>query len=108
MRTYIGHQEVLSAAECWELAVGDDSELPVDFRELFLGETGETGKADETAEQRAAREQAARDILADLMEAGQEDEVDWLNAVYAAQLVAVLPLRRQARSPRRGWDQKAA
>ncbi|MFJ2743595.1 hypothetical protein ACIO3O_28545 [Streptomyces sp. NPDC087440] len=43
MRTYIGHQEVLSVTECWELAVGDDAELPDGFRELFLGEADESG-----------------------------------------------------------------
>lgn len=52
MRTYIGHQQAISAADFAELALG----TPV---ELWLGVEGETD------EERAAREDAARDILAD-------------------------------------------
>ncbi|WP_440580030.1 hypothetical protein [Streptomyces sp. PT19] len=52
MRTYIGHQQAVSAADFAELALG----TPV---ELWLGVEGETD------EERAAREDAARDILAD-------------------------------------------
>ncbi|MFJ3495980.1 hypothetical protein ACIPPJ_20615 [Streptomyces sp. NPDC086091] len=52
MRTYIGRQQAISADDFAELALG----TPV---ELWLGVAGETD------EERAAREDAARDILAD-------------------------------------------
>ncbi|MGW3413868.1 hypothetical protein [Streptomyces sp. NPDC000888] len=52
MRTYIGRQQAISAEDFAELALG----TPV---ELWLGVEGESD------EERAAREDAARDILAD-------------------------------------------
>ncbi len=52
MRTYVGHQQAFSAEDFLELALG----TPV---ELWLGAEGETD------EERAARLDAARDILAD-------------------------------------------
>ncbi|MEU8867124.1 hypothetical protein [Streptomyces umbrinus] len=52
MRTYIGHQQAISAADFAELALG----TPV---ELWLGVEGESD------EERAAREDAGRDILAE-------------------------------------------
>ncbi|MEU5296967.1 hypothetical protein [Streptomyces umbrinus] len=52
MRTYIGHQQAVSDEDFVELALG----TPV---ELWLGVEGETD------EERAARLDAARDILAD-------------------------------------------
>ncbi|WP_339131519.1 hypothetical protein WJM95_22315 [Streptomyces sp. f51] len=52
MRTYIGRQQAISAQDFAELALG----TPI---ELWLGVEGETD------EERAAREDAARDILAD-------------------------------------------
>ncbi|MFF1681572.1 hypothetical protein ACFVYG_36685 [Streptomyces sp. NPDC058256] len=52
MRTYIGRQQAISPEDFAELALG----TPV---ELWLGVEGETD------EERAAREDAARDILAD-------------------------------------------
>ncbi|CAM5678921.1 hypothetical protein [Streptomyces aurantiogriseus] len=52
MRTYIGRQQAISTEDFAELALG----TPV---ELWLGVVGETD------EERAAREDAARDILAD-------------------------------------------
>jgi len=52
MRTYIGHQQAISAEDFAELALG----TPV---ELWLGVDGESD------EERAARLDAARDILAD-------------------------------------------
>lgn len=52
MRAYIGHQQAISTEDFAELALG----TPV---ELWLGIEGETD------EERAAREDAARDILAD-------------------------------------------
>jgi hypothetical protein len=52
MRTYIGRQQAISAEDFAELALG----TPI---ELWLGVEGESD------EERAAREDAARDILAD-------------------------------------------
>ena len=52
MRAYIGRQQAVSVEDFAELALG----TPV---ELWLGVAGETD------EERAAREDAARDILAD-------------------------------------------
>ncbi|WP_330355509.1 hypothetical protein [Streptomyces chartreusis] len=52
MRAYIGRQQAISVEDFAELALG----TPV---ELWLGVEGETD------EERAAREDAARDILAD-------------------------------------------
>ncbi|WP_405955494.1 hypothetical protein [Streptomyces phaeochromogenes] len=52
MRTYIGRQQAISTEDFAELALG----TPV---ELWLGVEGESD------EERAAREDAARDILAD-------------------------------------------
>lgn len=52
MRTYIGRQQAVSAEDFAELALG----TPL---ELWLGVEGES------EEERAAREDAARDILAD-------------------------------------------
>ncbi|MHA5050271.1 hypothetical protein [Streptomyces sp. SD15] len=52
MRTYIGRQQAISSEDFAELALG----TPV---ELWLGVEGESD------EERAAREDAARDILAD-------------------------------------------
>ncbi|MFF4736323.1 hypothetical protein ACFY2W_10580 [Streptomyces sp. NPDC001262] len=52
MRTYIGGQQAVSDIECAELALGT-------LLELWLGVEGES------AEERAARLDAARDILAD-------------------------------------------
>ncbi|MGW6456286.1 hypothetical protein ACWF94_10230 [Streptomyces sp. NPDC055078] len=85
MRTYIGHQEAVSTAEFEELAY--EIEMPDGFRALFLGER------DETRMQRAAREQAAREVLAELIQAGRSDAIEWLNAQYAAQLLCAAALR---------------
>ncbi|MEU0212141.1 hypothetical protein [Streptomyces canus] len=52
MRTYIGRQQAISTEDFAELALG----TPV---ELWLGVEGESD------EERAAREDAARDVLAD-------------------------------------------
>jgi hypothetical protein len=52
MRAYIGRQQAVSAQDFAELALGTPPEL-------WLGVEGETD------EERAAREDAARDILAD-------------------------------------------
>ncbi|MCX4560896.1 hypothetical protein OHA74_23250 [Streptomyces phaeochromogenes] len=85
MRTYIGHQQAISAADFAELALG----TPV---ELWLGVEGETD------EERAAREDAGRDILAE-----NPDLPDGLIRMAAQvieenpDLFAVVPLVRSAR-----------
>ncbi|MER7576851.1 hypothetical protein [Streptomyces sp. NPDC126514] len=88
MRTFIGRQQAISAADFAELALG----TPV---ELWLGVEGETD------EERAAREDAARDILAD-----NPDLPDGLIRM-AAQVIEenpdlfdVIPLTRPARRRR--------
>ncbi|WRZ90590.1 hypothetical protein OHB54_16830 [Streptomyces sp. NBC_01007] len=93
MRTYVGHQQAVSADDFVELALG----TPV---ELWLGVEGETD------EERAARLDAARDILADNPEL--PDAVSRIAAeaieVYAPELFNVVPLARPAgrRSVRKG------
>ncbi|MFJ4470117.1 hypothetical protein ACIP2X_21955 [Streptomyces sp. NPDC089424] len=88
MRTYIGRQQAISAEDFAELALG----TPV---ELWLGVEGETD------EERAAREDAARDILAD-----NPDLPDDLIRIAAQvieenpDLVDVIPLARPARRRR--------
>jgi hypothetical protein len=88
MRTYIGHQQAVSAVDFAELALG----TPI---ELWLGVEGESD------EERAAREDAARDILAD-----NPDLPDDLIRI-AAQVIEenpdlfdVMPLTRPARRQR--------
>ncbi|MEW2548882.1 hypothetical protein AB0910_24445 [Streptomyces sp. NPDC047002] len=61
-----------------------------DFRELFLG------TADESAEEREVRLTVANEVLAELLEEGRDNEISFLNAVYAAQL-ASRSLRRLPR-----------
>ncbi|MFF8943090.1 hypothetical protein ACF1A5_12625 [Streptomyces sp. NPDC014864] len=96
MRTYIGHQQAVSAEDFVELALG----TPV---ELWLGAEGET------EEERAARLDAARDILADLEYRSLPDEVARIAAevieVHAPELFNVVPLARpprRRRPPRKG------
>ncbi|MEU0452741.1 hypothetical protein ABZ322_06855 [Streptomyces sp. NPDC006129] len=88
MRAYIGRQQAVSVEDFAELALG----TPV---ELWLGVEGETD------EERAAREDAARDILAD-----NPDLPDDLIRI-AAQVIEenpdlfdVIPLTRPARGRR--------
>ncbi|MFD9586653.1 hypothetical protein ACFWBM_18420 [Streptomyces sp. NPDC059980] len=83
MRTYVGHQQALSADDFVELALG----TPV---ELWLGVEGETD------EERAARLDAAHDILAD--NPHLPDDVSRIAAeaieAYAPELFNVIPLAR--------------
>ncbi|MFD9000878.1 hypothetical protein ACFV0T_07895 [Streptomyces sp. NPDC059582] len=88
MRTYIGRQQAISAADFAELALG----TPV---ELWLGVEGETD------EERAAREDAARDILAD--DPGLPDDLIRIAAQVIEEnpdLFDVTPLIRPARRRR--------
>ncbi|MEV6194787.1 hypothetical protein AB0M19_20610 [Streptomyces sp. NPDC051920] len=93
MRTYVGHQQAVSADDFVELALG----TPV---ELWLGVEGETD------EERTAREDAARDILAD--NPHLPDRVSRIAAeaieAYAPELFKVIPLNRRVgrRSVRKG------
>ncbi|MCB5177793.1 hypothetical protein [Streptomyces antimicrobicus] len=82
-RTYIGGQEAVSADDFVELALG----TPI---ELWLGVEGES------EEERAARLDAARDILAE--NPNLPDEVSRVAAevieAYAPELFNVVPLHR--------------
>ncbi|MGW1031646.1 hypothetical protein ACWD4Z_05570 [Streptomyces antibioticus] len=85
MRTYIGRQQAVSVEDFVELALG----TPV---ELWLGAEGET------AEERAARLDAARDILADPEYSNLPDDVARIAAevieAHAPELFNVVPLVR--------------
>ncbi|MEU6544088.1 hypothetical protein [Streptomyces sp. NPDC046859] len=96
MRTYVDHQQAVSAEDFVELALG----TPV---ELWLGVEGETD------EERAARLDAARDILADLEYSNLPDDVARIAAevieARAPELFNVVPLAspaRRRRSSRKG------
>ncbi|MFE7209313.1 hypothetical protein ACFU93_04730 [Streptomyces sp. NPDC057611] len=96
MRTYVGHQQAVSADDFVELALG----TPV---ELWLGAEGETD------EERAARLDAARDILADPEYSNLPDDVARIAAevieAHAPELFNVVPLAhpaRRRRSSRKG------
>ncbi|WP_327431735.1 hypothetical protein [Streptomyces sp. NBC_01236] len=85
MRTYIGRQQAISPEDFAELALG----TPV---ELWLGVEGETD------EERAAREDAARDILAENL--NLPDDLIRMAAVGIEEnpdLFDVVPLVRPAR-----------
>lgn len=56
------------------------SEVPEDFRDLFLG------RPDESAEHRTARLTAARDVLAELLEQGEHDDFALQDALHAVRL----------------------
>ncbi|MDX3777677.1 hypothetical protein [Streptomyces europaeiscabiei] len=85
MRAYIGRQQAVSADDFAELALG----TPV---ELWLGVEGETD------EEREARQDAARDILAE--NPGLPDDVARIAAevieAHAPELFNVVPLIRPA------------
>ncbi|MEU1029419.1 hypothetical protein ABZ402_11840 [Streptomyces mirabilis] len=88
MRTYIGRQQAISPEDFTELALG----TPV---ELWLGVEGETD------EERAAREDAARDILAE--SPNLPDDLIRMAAVVIEEnpdLFDVIPLTRPARRQR--------
>ncbi|MFC9317415.1 hypothetical protein ACFTWR_23985 [Streptomyces nigra] len=97
MRTYVGHQQAVSAEDFVELALG----TPV---ELWLGVEGESD------DERAARLDAARDILADPEYSNLPDDVARIAAevieAHAPELFKVVPLARPAR--RRGSSRNGA
>ncbi|MFE9685648.1 hypothetical protein [Streptomyces sp. NPDC006285] len=92
MRSYIGHHLVANAVEFEELAFGfDERPTGLDI-DLFRGPL-----RPETADERRAREAAARDILTDLYEMGEAgDEVAAWDALYADALTRTVPLLRAA------------
>ncbi|MFD5792437.1 hypothetical protein ACFWIO_02695 [Streptomyces diastatochromogenes] len=99
MRTYIGHQQAISAEDFVELALG----TPV---ELWLGAEGESEM------ERAARLDAARDILADPEYSNLPDDVARIAAevieAHAPELFNVVPLTRSARRRRSSGKGAAA
>ncbi|MDX2826754.1 hypothetical protein PV416_38225 [Streptomyces ipomoeae] len=96
MRTFVGGQEAHGEAEFAELALGIDIDLfrgPLEF---------------ETDDQRAAREDAARDVLADLVAMGEAgDEIAGWDALYADALSRTVPFLRAARGHRSGTGEAA-
>ncbi|MEV0527076.1 hypothetical protein AB0I66_26950 [Streptomyces sp. NPDC050439] len=112
MYSYVGNQRFLGSLEFAELAQGFDDiqdatapDLPDDFRDLFVGEVGESEKAF------AARAAAAEDVFAELIEIKQADENDSiaaLNALYASSLMHVTMLRPNSRTQIVGSPRKAA
>lgn len=94
MRTYVGNHEVLSPGEFEELALGFD-ELPAGIdRDLFRGPL-----APESPEERAARLDVAREVIADLVAQGKGgDEVAAWDALYAEALTRTVPFLRAARA----------
>lgn len=96
MRAYIGRQQAISVGDFAELALG----TPV---ELWLGVEGETD------EERAAREDAARDILAE--NPHLPDDLIRIAAKVIEEnpdLFDVIPLTRPARRRRMGRKGVAA
>ncbi|MFG2984772.1 hypothetical protein ACGFYQ_26550 [Streptomyces sp. NPDC048258] len=92
MRSYIGNREIANPAEFGELALGFD-ELPLGLdRDLFRGPLGP-----ETAQERAAREAVAREVIAELAELGEGgDEIAAWDALYADALTRTVPFLRAA------------
>ncbi|MEU9661466.1 hypothetical protein [Streptomyces chartreusis] len=103
MRDYIGYHQVVNQAEFEELAFGFDERPAGLDADLFRGPL-----RPETPAERAAREDAARDILADLREVGEAgDEIAGWDALYADALTRTVPLLRAARGPRLGTGEAA-
>lgn len=105
MRTYIGNHQPVNAIEFEELALGFD-ELPLGIdRDLFRGPL-----RPESAAERAAREDVAREVIADLVEQGDAgDEVAAWDALYADALTRTVPfLRSAARAGRSSGTGEAA
>lgn len=106
MRSFIGAHQVVCVADFIELGLGLDDPPPplggID-RDLFRGPL-----AAETGDERAARLDAAADVLADLFEQGKSDEVAALDAAYADALSRSLPLRLGTARRRRTRREAAA
>ncbi|MFE3180186.1 hypothetical protein ACFXKR_04680 [Streptomyces violascens] len=104
MRTYIGSHQALNAIEFEELALGFD-ELPLGIdRDLFRGPL-----TPESPEERAARLDVAREVIADLAAQGEGgDEAAAWDALYADALTRTVPFLRAARSAGRSAGTEAA
>lgn len=96
MRTFVAGQEAHGDFEFAELALGIDVDL---FRgPLECESDGE----------RAAREDAARDVLADLVAMGEAgDEIAGWDALYADALTRTVPFLRSVRGHRAGTGEAA-
>ena len=96
MRTFVAGQEAYGDLEFTELALGIDVDLfrgPLEF---------------ETHAERAAREDAARDVLADLVAMGEAgDEIAGWDALYADALTRTVPFLRSVRGFRSGAGEAA-
>lgn len=89
MRTFVAGQEAYDDSEFVELALGIDIDL-------FRGPL-----EPESPSERAAREEAARHILADLREQAENgDEIAAWDALYADALTRTVPFLRSARGHR--------
>ena len=96
MRMFVAGQEVHGDHEFIELALGVDIDL-------FRGPLGP-----EADDERAAREDAARDVLADLIAMGEAgDEIAGWDALYADALTRTVPFLRAVRSLRAGTGEAA-
>jgi hypothetical protein len=96
MRTFVAGQEAYGDSEFAELALGIDIEL-------FRGPLRPESLAD-----RAAREDAARDVLAELREMGEAgDEIAGWDALYADALTHTVPFLRAVRDRRSGTGEAA-
>lgn len=96
MRTFVAGQKAVGDLEFAELALGIDIDLfrgPLEF---------------EMDADRAAREDAARDVLADLRAEGEAgDEIAGWDALYADALTRTVPFLRAARGLRSGTGEAA-
>ncbi|MEV6485121.1 hypothetical protein [Streptomyces sp. NPDC051576] len=96
MRTFVAGQEAYGDLEFAELALGIDVDLfrgPLEF---------------ETDGERAAREDAARDVLAELVVMGDAgDEIAGWDALYADALTRTVPFLRSARGRQSGVGEAA-
>lgn len=89
MRTYVAGQEAHSDSEFAELALGIDVDL-------FRGPL-----KPETAKERRARKDVAREVLRDLREMNEAgDEIAGWDALYADSLTRTVPFLRAARDLR--------
>lgn len=96
MRTFVAGHEAYDETEFAELALGIDIEL---FRGPLQSET---------EFERAAREDAARDVLRDLREqAWDGDEIAAWDSLYADALTRTVPFLRAANGHRSGMEAAA-
>ncbi|GAA0462580.1 hypothetical protein ACFQ2B_37340 [Streptomyces stramineus] len=93
MHAYVVHQPADRVVESEGTTLGIEESQGADaedFKELFLGSPGES------AEERAARTSAARDVLEELRDQSDADEFARLNARYAAKLSSLAAMRSRA------------